>query len=340
MRSAIRASTPADAPAIVALFAERRMLGNFDAEYLSWKYWQPRADWPGSRSFVLARDSELIAHAAVIPVVCAWESRRVTMLHTIDWVAREGSGAGIVLMKYLAHMAEALFGIGGGVETRSLLPHLGFRPAGVVTGFARPLFPLRILRGGATWKLVPRMARAIRRRSMPAVPPSPWRARALAADEFAQIIPVLPRSIDGLAVTVRSTGLFEYLLSCPTVPMRVYAAENAERVRGYFLLSSAAGQVRIADCWMDSQEPADWRAMILCAVAEAQHDPQAAEIVAWASDPLLALELRSCGFYPRFESPIHLRPSVAYAMPPGTLRVQMLDNDAVFLCTSRSEYWG
>jgi hypothetical protein len=340
MRSAIRASTPADAPAIVALFAERRMLGNFDAEYLSWKYWQPRADWPGSRSFVLARDSELIAHAAVIPVVCAWESRRVTMLHTIDWVAREGSGAGIVLMKYLARMAEALFGIGGGVETRSLLPHLGFRPAGVVTGFARPLFPLRILRGGATWKLVPRMARAIRRRSMPAVPPSPWRARALAADEFAQIIPVLPRSIDGLAVTVRSTGLFEYLLSCPTVPMRVYAAENAERVRGYFLLSSAAGQVRIADCWMDSQEPADWRAMILCAVAEAQHDPQAAEIVAWASDPLLALELRSCGFYPRFESPIHLRPSVAYAMPPGTLRVQMLDNDAVFLCTSRNEYWG
>jgi hypothetical protein len=111
-------------------------------------------------------------------------------------------------------------------------------------------------------------------------------------------------------------------------------------VRGYFLLVSAAGQVRIADCWMDSPEPADWRAMILFAVAQAQHDAQAAEVVAWASDPLLAQVLRSCGFHARFESPIHLRPSVAYAIPQGTLRVQMLDNDAAFLCMSRTEYWG
>jgi hypothetical protein len=337
---AVRPSTPADGPAIAALLVERGMLDDHpDPHYLNWKYWQPRADWPRPRSFVLAAGNELIAHAAVIPAVCAWDSRRVTMLHMIDWVARSDSVGGITILKHVAGLSDALIGIGGGKKTtRRLLPHLGFRPAGSATGFARPLAPLRLLQGGATWRLPTRLARAIWRRSA-AQAPEHWRARRLAVDELNQIASVSPRPGHGLAVTERSEGLFRYILSCPAVPMQIYAVENANRVRGYFLLASVPGQVRIADCWMDSDEPAEWGALILCAVAQAQLDPQAAEVVAWASDALLAGALRSCGFYARFEAPIHVRPSIAEAMPPGTLRVQMLDNDDAFLC-SRRQYWG
>jgi hypothetical protein len=340
MTTAIRASTPADAPAIVALFTERRMFGNFDPEYLSWKYWQPRTDWPGSRSFLLASGSELIAHAAVIPVVCAWGSRRVTMLHTIDWVARDGSGAGIMLMKYLGRMADALLGIGGGAETLRILPLVGFRPAGVATVYARPLFPTRIVRAGPTWKLPTRLARAIWRRSAAAAPDSPWHARRLAADEVGQITSVLPRPIHGVGVTERSVGMFQYVLSCPSVPMRLYAIEKGSCIRGYLLLASVAGQSRIADCWMESHEPSDWRALLLCAVEQAQHDPQAAEVVIWASDPLLAGVLRGCGFYPRFQCPIQIRSARRDTTLEGSLRVQMLDNDSAYLWEGHNEYWG
>jgi hypothetical protein len=315
------------------------MVENPDPQYLSWKYWQPRADWPRPRSFVLAAGDELLAHAAVLPAVCAWGSRRVTMLHMIDWVARSDSVGGFALIKHVAGLSDALIGIGGGEKTRRLLPHLGFRPAGTATGYARPLAPLRLLQGGATWKLPTRLARAIWRRSA-AEAPEQWWARRLAAHELSQIAAVAPHPGSGLAVTERSEALFHYMLSCPAVPMRIYAVEDRDRVRGYFLLASVPGQVRIADCWMESDEPADWRGLILCAVAQARHDPQAAEVVAWASDARLAAALRSCGFYARFEVPILVRPSAADAFPQGTLRVQMLDNDDAFLFLSRHEYWG
>jgi hypothetical protein len=258
----------------------------------------------------------------------------------IDWVARTRSGAGVMLMKHIARMAQALVGIGGGAQTQSILPHLGFRPAGTACGYARPLFPLRVLRGDATWKLLPRLARAAWRRSAAVTPGAGWQARRLAGDQLDQIAAVLPRPPRDMAVTERSVGLFQYMLSCPIVAMQLYALERAGQVRGYFLLAAARGQVRIADCWMDSQEPADWRALILAAVEQAQHDPQAAEVVIWASDPLLAGALQACGFHARFQSPIRVRPTAADTMPIGTLRVQMLDCDDAFLSGGRYEYWG
>jgi hypothetical protein len=338
MTLAIRPSTPADAPALAALFAHSAM--EAAPQLLHWKYWQPRADWPRPRSLVMVRGDELLAHAGVVPGWCAWAQRRVTILHVIDWVARSRSGAGVMLMKHVGQTAQALLGIGGGAETQSIMPHIGFRSAGTATGYARPLFPLRILRGGATWKLLPRFARALWRRSAAAAPGAAWQVRRVAGDEVGQIASVLPRPARDLAVTERSVGLFQYMLSCPSVAMQLYAVERAGHVRGYFLLASVPGQVRIADCWIDSQESADWRALILGAVEQAKHDPQAAEVVIWASDPLLAGALQACGFHARFQSPIRVRPTAADTMPEGTLRVQMLDSDDAFLYGGRYEYWG
>ena len=340
MKATIRPSTPADAPAIGALFAERGMRHYLDPQFLNWKYWQPRNDWPGTRSFVLAHDSELIAHAAIVPGACVWAGQRMAMTHMIDWAARAGSGAGVSLLKYLGRMTQMLLGVGGAAETLSILPHLGFRQVGTVSVHARPLFPLRLLRSGATWKLLPKLARAAWRRSPPAAPGGTWRSRRLAGDDILQIASVLPRPAEDMAVTERSVGLFRYALSCPGVPLQLYAVEQAGRVRGYFLLVSVAGQIRIADYWIDSPESSDWRALILCAVEQAQHDPHAAEVVAWASDARLAAALRSCGFYPRIQYPIQVRAATRDALPGGTLRVQMLDNDAPYLWQSHNEYWG
>jgi hypothetical protein len=122
--------------------------------------------------------------------------------------------------------------------------------------------------------------------------------------------------------------------------MHLYAVEKGSCIRGYFLLASVAGQARIADCWMESDDPSDWRALILCAVERAKRDPQAAEIVILASDPLLAEALQRCGFHARFQIPIQMRPTGGDRVPEGTLRVQMLDNDAAYIWECRNAYWG
>ncbi len=341
MRS-IRPSTPADAPAIVALFDETGRRPNAEPQHLYWKYWQPRADWPGPRSFVLASGSELIAHTAIIPGVAAWGSRRVRMIQMIDWVARRGeAGAGVALLKYLGRQADTLLSVAGSDETRRIQPHLGFEPAGIARGYARTLYPLRLLRSDEIplWRRWPRVARSIAWK-LAAPPPggADCEVQRLGAGDIEQIASVLPAPARGMAVLERSVELFRFVLTCPIVSMALYRVTKSGLTRGYFLLAHAPGQVRIADCWLTSDDPADWRSMILCAVAEAARDPYAVEVVSVTNDPLLAAALHACGFHARFEIPIQVR-SGADKLPAAPLRVQMLDNDTAYLYFGRNEFW-
>lgn len=343
MQHTVRPSTPADAGAIAALFAEAGLHPNLDPPQLHWKYWQPRADWPNPRSFVLTDGSDAIAHGAIVPG--AWRSgtRRMSILHMIDWAARRTeAGAGTMLMKHIGRQAEGLLAIGGSAQTLQILPHLGFRVAGTVTGYVRTLFPLRLFTGAGVrrWRALPRFARGVAGAlSAPSAGEAGWQARRIAVNELERVCAVLPVAVRGTAVLERSVALFAHALSCPIVPMRLHSLERAGRVRGYFLLAAAPGQVRIADCWVDSDEPRDWRAMIHHAIEQAKLDAQVAEIVGWASDSLLSASLRACGFRARYELPIRVRPADAASMPPAPLRVQMLDSDAAYLHEGRSEFW-
>ena len=338
-----RPLTAADVPSVLGLFAEARLSPNVAPQDLQWKYWQPRADWPGPRSFVLADGRGPIAHAALIPAWCAWGVHRIKMIHVIDWAARPGTvGAGVALMKHIGQQAQALLAIGGSAQTLRILPQIGFRPIGLATGYVRTLFPMRLFRDEVipAWRLLPRVARSIAwTLGAPSARSAHWQVRRVEGEQISSIAAVLPVPARGMAVLERSVELFRHMLSCPVVPMALFAVEKSGSVRGYFLLASTPGQVRIADCWMDSDEPAEWRAMILCAVEQAKHDAQAAELVIWANDALLAQALSSCGFHARHQTPIQVRPAEAAWMPPAPLRVQMLDCDAAFLHEGRPGHW-
>src|SRR5262245_46530942 len=148
MSRAVRPSTPEDAPAIVALLEQAGLRPSRASADLHWKYWQPRADCPEPRSWVLADGTDVIAHAAAIRSNCSWQGGRIRLIHMIDWAARPGEvGAGTALMKYIGRQTQALLAIGGSADTLSILPHIGFRPLGEATGYVRTLFPLRFLRG-------------------------------------------------------------------------------------------------------------------------------------------------------------------------------------------------
>ncbi len=343
MRTNIRPSVPADAPAIVALLAAAGLKPNVEPEALDWKYWQEREDWVGARSYVATRGAQILAHAAVVPGSCAMDSRRVTVLHLIDWASRaDATGVGVSLMKHLGRLADALLAVGGSDQTLRILPHIGFRPCGTAEGYVRVLHPLRFLGAfdAAAWKLPARLVRrSLWRLSSPVVEPAGWSIRRIASDEMATLAETLPRGTTGMGVFERSEGLFRYMLHCPIVPMELYALKNQNEVRGYFLLAFAPGQARVADCWVATDEPDTWHALMQYAALQAWRHRDVCELVAWSSDAVMTRALVAGGFHRRNQQPIFLRSAAEEEIIPGRMRVQMLDNDAAFFHHGFAELW-
>lgn len=338
-----RPSTPEDAPAIIALMKEAGLQPHVEPDHLHWKYWQERADWPGSRSFVLTDGRDLLAHGAVVPGTLRWGTTQARVIHMIDWAARPAAvGAGVVLMKYVGCLTDYLFGIGGSEQTLKIMPLIGYRFCGTVSGYVRPLSPLALLKRPSKprWKLAPRLARSMLwSLSAPVGGRTGWQARRIGAQELERISTVLPAASLGTALLERNPALLRHALACPIVPVELFALENAGQVRGYFLLSYAPGQARLADWWVDSEDAADWRALIHSAVQVAKRKGGLAELVVWSSDPAQSPILKDCGFHERLSLPIYFRSSRSLKVPQECVRLQMLDNDAFYLYFGRNELW-
>ncbi len=339
----VRPSTPEDGPAIIALMKSAGLQPHVDPAHLYWKYWQERADWPGSRSFVLTDGRELLAHGAVMPGTLRSGASRSRAIHMIDWAARRDAvGAGVVLMKHVGGLTDFLFGIGGSAKTLRIMPLIGYRPCGTVTGYTRALSPLALLKQPSTprWKLAPRFARsALWALSVPAAETNGWRSRRIGAEEAERIIAVGATRGSGIPWFERSLALLRHALACPIVPVELYAIERSGAIQGYFLLSYAPGQARLADFWVDSEDPADWRALVHLAVRQAREKRGLAELIVWSSDPGLSRILVASGFHERLSLPIYFRSSVGIEVPHGGVRVHMLDNDAFYLYFGRNELW-
>jgi hypothetical protein len=348
-RSSIRPTTPEDAPAVHSLLKEAGLgFAHSEPQHLEWKYWRERSDWPGPRSFVLARGEELLAHAAIIPGACltglpSATNHRIRTLHLIDWAARpSATGAGVSLLKHLGQTTDALLSIGGSAQTVRLLPHLGFRRTGVATCFVRPLHPLRILTPSThpLSRLLPRLARsAWWKLRAPSGGTDGWDVRRIESRDLSYVTSVLPTPSRDMAVFERGAELFRYVLDCPIASTDLYVVERGGHARGYFLLSFARRQARLADYWVSSEDPADWRALIQCAVREALKHPRAAELAVWASDAAGVKRLQECGFHVRGTLPVQTLAPRNPELATRTLRVQMLDNDAVYLHGRRNAFW-
>jgi hypothetical protein len=196
------------------------------------------------------------------------------------------------------------------------------------------LHPLRFRNtfGAAAWKHPARLVRrSLWRLTSPFVEPAGWSISCIAAGELTALAEALPRASAGLGVFERSEALFRHMLHCPIVPMELYALKSQNHVRGYFLLAFAPGQARIADCWVATDEPAAWQALIQYAALQAWRHRDVAELVAWSSDAVTARALVAAGFHRRNQQPISLRFAAEDGAIAKRFRVQMLDNDAAYL---------
>src|ERR1039457_629736 len=151
-KSEFRNTSPEDAGAVSVFLQQVFGMGPeqpvIEPRHMRWKYWDEWTDWPESRGYVLTKDDEIVAHAAVVPLTCVWDDRKIKVVRLIDWAGQVKSvGSGAALLKRVGRMADAVMAVGGTEMTLKIFPALGAKNFGMAHKYARPLRPLRRLLG-------------------------------------------------------------------------------------------------------------------------------------------------------------------------------------------------
>src|SRR5215469_11972199 len=120
--------------------------------------------------------------------------------------------------------------------------------------------------------------------------------------------------------------------------MELHVVENGAAAEGYFVLAYAPGQARLADCWLESDDPEAWQALVQLAVRQAARHSEVAEVAAICSEPLLAAALQRCGFHARSSRPLMVRAN-GMGLPTAGIRIQMLDDDSAYRHDGSRTFW-
>jgi hypothetical protein len=341
-----RATSPQDAAA-VSVFLRRVFEMSpehpvVEPHHLHWKCWEERADWPGSRGYILTGPDGIVAHGIVVPLSFGSGELRFKMVHLIDWAAESTSvGGGVDLLERLGHSVDAVLAVGGSDMAQKILPALGFKLHGHVQRFARPLRPLRRLAGQKPgWKLCAQFARsAVWAWRAPSARAPGWEARRVVVEDLATSSIPWPKARRGTLFFERTPDVVGYYLRCPATPMELYEVAKEKSVRGYFMLAFAPAQARIVDLWTDSADRQDWRALVQLAVRQAARNRSVAEVVSLASDPVSSQAFLDCGFHARGSSPLRLLACNKRELPDMPIGIRMLDSDTAYLHDNTCDFW-
>ena len=339
MKWQFRSTSPEDGPSIAAFLAGVFGMAadhpGLEPRQMYWKYWEPWGDWEGSRSYVLTREDEIVAHGAVVPLILASPERRVRVVRIIDWASNpKAVGSGVILMKRIGEMTDAVMAVGGTEMTLKVFTALRAKDYGHAWGWVRPLRPLNRFsyEPAINVRSVARLVRAFNwSLRAPSAVPAGWSARRIESGCVPEAGLPLPVPSSGSLIFERSAAGLEYYLKCPTAPMELYAVSHNDIVRGWFLLALVGAQARIAESWISSTNLTDWDALHLLAVDEARRHPDVAELFTMSNGGVTGESLAHCGFHRRDSSALSLVDYSKQGLPDGKMRVQMLEGDAAYL---------
>ena len=89
---------------------------------IQWKYFTPRPDWVGSRSYVYRDGGRIVAHGCVIPITLPLAAGDVRTISVVDWAAAASiRGIGRSLISDLTALVDARLAFGGSTMGRQLL---------------------------------------------------------------------------------------------------------------------------------------------------------------------------------------------------------------------------
>ncbi len=305
-------------------------------QFLQWKFFEDRPDWPGSRSYVVQQGDRIAAHACVWPTSFRTPSGTITCSHLLDWAADPAvAGAGITLYRHLMQLTDLVLAIGGSRQARRLLPKIGFRPYGTLEYYARVVRPFRQYRQRPRPSPLREIAR-LGRNTIWSMSPSGavdrhWSAtRRERADPWLDQV-VSPYSSSTFCPGRRSAASVNYLIACPAAVSSLYLLACKDQARGYFILNEVHGQTRVVDLFLNSEEPADWEAACRIAFRTAASLATTCELVVATSLPWLAGIFRRCGFRKSDDRPIMLYDPRQLLSSAPPLQIQMADSDAFYL---------
>lgn len=327
-----RATSPEDEAPLIAFLARAFAMDTtapfLDPPLMRWKFWQPRDDFHGPRSFVLERDGRIQAHVGLWPAVIERPEGRFTGIQMIDWASDPAApGAGASVVRRLLQQYDFIYSIGGSEMTRRVLPALGFQKIADAWIAARPLRPIARRVPGARlgWKSYARIARNLWWWLSPAsTASSGWTAR-----------PVVPGSEDherwmsNVATIPRSAAFFNYLSRCPAAAVRVYAMGRGGEHQGHVALSAAHGQARVAGVWLAKPSAENLATAFGLAQHIARTDPSVAEVTAMGSTTGSEAAAIAAGLRIRERRPVYMLARKALVLR-APAEFQIADDDACF----------
>jgi hypothetical protein len=345
MKSSLRPTSISDLNALSQFLLTAFDVGT-DAPFLNpavmaWKYWDPRGDWNGPRSYVLEKDGAIVAHAGLWPVTFGTGEGAIRGIHMIDWAsAKESPGAGLALVQKLAAMFDFIYSIGGSEMTCKVLPAFGFVEYKRQWKGARPLRPVpQILSHQTrTWKLAPRLARnsflAMGRGRNPYKNWQPLQVQPerLSCESYVS-------RADDASFTPRPPAFFEYLLRCPAARFTLHGIMADGELMGHFVISVLRGQARVAGVWLREPNLETWTAAFFLARQTASGLKGSNEVVVFGSEGPSHTAAAQAGFRITPGPVVYLLDKQKKLSLSPNFQFQLADGDLAFLDNGRSSYW-
>ena len=336
MISVVTATEPRDLPELATFLTRIYRLTDShplaDPALLEWKYFWPRSDWSGSRSYVIKKHGRIVAHCGACPVTfCLPDGSAVQSLTMTDWAADPSSpGAGIMPFRKLMGMVRASFAVGA-IATLQIVLGLGFRQEGEALTYsawlrpwrefrARPLTLRSALRTLHGWTHPVRDANDVDEH---------WEFTRVA--EFdSSLHPVLSPANRPWTTCGRTLADLNYLLKYPYLEMEAFVLLRRGELAGYFIVGKADWEARVLDLRVGSENANDWKGACSVMTKAIGLDPGIGRVRILASVPMLQRALLSNGYWCQFREPIfvHDRSHVLdRAFPVG---LQFFDGDSGF----------
>lgn len=344
MSSQFTATLPSEQTALAELlqstFPASREVNSFVPDVLRWKYFSQHPDWSGPRSYVVKKDQGIVGHGGIWPVRFSNGNLELSAIHLIDWVARRSAtGVGVLLLRRLAELADLLLTIGGSDDTQRILPRLGYRQSGELKMQAKVVRPWLQYRTSSEpgWRAPARLLRNTIW-SLPLLPslPKGWRAARIGRfDSSAEFLLSTRRDI---LTPIRTVAGLNRILDCPAASFAAFLVYEGSQLRGYFVLSLVAGQTRIADLRLGTEDPESWKTACVLAARTAAEMPETCEIVAGFSMAAVQKAFEQSGFRPRQTLPIFYYDPRKLLRNVPVLDLSLLDGDACFMANLKHPF--
>jgi len=302
-----------------------------DPQLLAWKYVYPRDCWEGSRSYILEKNGQIVAHCGICPVTFHLRDRTaVKSVTMMDWAADPSApGVGVMLYRKLMAMAPTSFVIGGAPVTRLMVPRMGFRQVGEALTYAAWLRPWR------EFRMRPRTLRSILRLLHGVTHPASSRRRPGAGWDFAPVnqfddslAPVLNDTKRTWTFCGRTLADLNYVLKCPYLESRGFLLLRQGQLMGYFIIGKTDWDARLLDLVVSSADANDWNSACSMVTKAAQLDPEVCRIRALATFPILSQALIWNGYWRQYKEPIVIHDRANALDGAFPVSFQLIDGDS------------